>query len=82
MTEASAIWSSEVSRRCLLWRAACTAGAVTILGTSLNAAMAGKMSQAAVGYQPTPNGANSCANCRIFVPPNACRSVEGSVSVA
>jgi hypothetical protein len=80
MTEASRIWSSEVSRRCLLRRAACAAGAVTLLGTGVNAAMAGKMPQAAVGYQPTPNGSNSCANCRIFVAPNACRSVEGPVS--
>src|SRR6266568_8498854 len=41
MTEASRIWSTEVSRRCLLRRAACAAGAVTILGAGINAAMAG-----------------------------------------
>jgi High potential iron-sulfur protein len=80
MTEASRIRSTDVSRRCLLQRAACAAGAVTILGTGINVAMAGKMPQSAVGYQGSPKGDQSCANCRLFVRPNTCRSVEGAVS--
>ena len=79
MTEAR-IWTTDVSRRCLLRRAACSAGAVTILGTGINAAMAGKMPPSAVGYQGSPKGDQSCGNCRLFVRPNTCRSVEGAVS--
>jgi hypothetical protein len=80
MTEAPRIWSTEVSRRCLLRRAASAAGAVTILGTGINAAMAGKMPQAAVSYRDSPKGNQSCANCRLFQAPNACRSVDGVIS--
>jgi hypothetical protein len=80
VTEPPRIWSTEVSRRCLLRRAACAAGAVTILGTGINAAMAGKMPQAAVSYRGSPKGNQSCANCRLFQAPNACRSVDGVVS--
>ncbi len=80
MTEASRIWSTEVSRRCLLRRAACAAGAVTILGTGINAAMAGKMPQSAVSYRASPKGNQSCANCRLFQAPSACRSVDGAIS--
>ena len=80
MTEAPRIWSTEVSRRCLLQRAACAAGAATILGTGINAAMAGKMPQSAVSYRDSPKGNQSCANCRLFQAPNACRSVDGVIS--
>jgi high potential iron-sulfur protein len=80
MTEAPKILSTEVSRRCLLRRAACAAGAVTILGTGIDAAMAGKMPQSAVSYRPSPKGNQNCANCRLFQAPNACRSVEGVIS--
>jgi hypothetical protein len=80
MTEAQRGWSTELSRRCLLQRAACAAGAVAVLGTSMTAARAGKMPQSAVSYQGSPKGAQNCANCKLFQAPNACRSVEGPVS--
>ncbi len=80
MTQARRGLSLKLSRRCLLRRAACAAGATAILGVGVNAAMAGKMSQASVGYQPSPKGSQSCSNCRLFQAPNACRSVDGSVS--
>ncbi len=80
MTQAPKIWSMEVSRRCVLRRAACAAGAVTILGAGIDAAMAGKMPQAAVSYRGSPKGSQSCANCRLFVAPSACRSVDGAIS--
>jgi hypothetical protein len=80
MTEASRIWSTEVSRRCLLRRAACAAGAVTVLGAGIDAAMAGKMPLSAVGYQGSPKGSQNCANCRLFQAPSTCRSVDGPVS--
>ncbi len=80
MTEAPRIWSTELSRRCLLRRAACAAGAVAILGAGIDAAMAGKMPQSAVGYRGSPKGNQNCANCRLFQAPNACRSVDGAIS--
>ena len=80
MTEAPKIWSTEVSRRCLLRRAACAAGAVTILGAGIDAAMAGKMPQASVKYQGSPKGDHSCANCKFFQAPDACKTVDGTIS--
>jgi hypothetical protein len=80
MTEAPRIWSTELSRRCLLRRAACAAGAVSILGAGIDAALAGKMPQAAVKYQGSPKGDHSCANCKLFQPPDACKTVDGTIS--
>jgi hypothetical protein len=80
MTEVRRIWSTALSRRCLLQRAACAAGATAILGTGVSEAVAGKMSQSSVSYQGSPKGSQSCANCRLFQAPNACRSVDGSIS--
>ncbi|MFI5011005.1 MAG: high-potential iron-sulfur protein [Hyphomicrobiales bacterium] len=34
----------------------------------------------AVGYQSSPKGGQSCANCRLFEAPNACRSVDGIIN--
>jgi hypothetical protein len=80
MTQARTSFSLELSRRRLLQRAACAAGAAAVLGVGVNAAMAGKMSQASVGYQGSPKPGQSCSNCRLFQAPNACRSVDGSIS--
>jgi hypothetical protein len=72
--------STELSRRVLLLRAGHAAGAVTILGTGIHAATAAKISQTAASYQTSPKGAESCANCAQFQPPNACSTVDGSIS--
>jgi hypothetical protein len=74
------IWSREVTRRRLLHHAARATGAAIVLGSTIDAAMAGKMPQSSVGYQPTPQGDHSCANCKLFEPPDACKSVAGPVS--
>jgi hypothetical protein len=39
-----------------------------------------KMTKARAEYQETPNGIYSCATCTLFVPPTACKVVEGEVS--
>lgn len=39
-----------------------------------------KMTKAHAEYQETPNGIYSCATCTLFVPPTACKVVEGEVS--
>jgi hypothetical protein len=58
------------------------------LATVMPAAMSGrvraqsddKMTKARAEYQETPNGIYSCATCTLFVPPTACKVVEGEVS--
>jgi hypothetical protein len=80
MTKGRDVWSFGVSRRCLLQRAACAAGAAALLGAGVNTATAGQLSQAAVGYQGSPKGSQSCGKCRLFRAPSSCKSVAGSIS--
>jgi hypothetical protein len=39
-----------------------------------------KVSREAVQYQDTPKGIQMCATCTLYLPPSACKSVEGDVS--
>lgn len=39
-----------------------------------------KMAQKAAGYQATPKGDQSCANCTLFKPPDSCTLVDGAVA--
>jgi hypothetical protein len=58
-------------------------GAAAVLGVSAaaaNAQIAHKASQKDAGYQDSPNGAQSCSNCRNFQAPSSCRVIEGTVS--
>jgi hypothetical protein len=71
---------SLMTRRTLLQAGAGAIGAVSILGLSARSAKAAKVSQAAVAYQNSPKGDKNCANCRLFVSPNACKQVEGAIS--
>jgi hypothetical protein len=70
----------RISRRSLLRNAACLAGAAPLLLITANSAQAAKLSKTAVAYQNSPKGSRKCSNCRLFQPPSACRSVEGTVS--
>jgi hypothetical protein len=79
MIEAEKNSSMQLSRRCLMYSVAYAAGATAILGTA-DLASAAKMSQKAVGYQETPKGPQSCANCVLFEAPNACKNVDGTIS--
>ena len=73
--------SADLSRRSILLRgAACAAGVATIIVTDINAAQAAKLPQVSAGYQPKPNGDRQCSNCKLFEPPNACKSVAGVIS--
>lgn len=81
MTETSKLGSTDTSRRCVL-RAAAALGAATpflILGVEPAAA---KVSQASVAYQNTPKGSQSCANCKLFVTPSTCKTVDGTVAAS
>ncbi|MGA7545547.1 MAG: high potential iron sulfur protein [Methyloceanibacter sp.] len=80
MADKQKLWSTNISRRSV-WQGVTYAVAATpiILGTT-HPAFAAKMSQSSVGYQNSPNGNQSCANCKLFVAPSSCISVESPVS--
>jgi hypothetical protein len=81
MSENRKKWSTKVSRRAALQGIASTVAATPILLTKTHSAMAAvKVSKASVGYRNSPNGNQSCANCKLFIPPSSCRLVEGSIS--
>ena len=65
------------SRRTVLIAAA---GAAPLLALTRSAGAAKKVSQEAVNYQPSPKGDQFCGNCGHFIPPTACRLVEGRIS--
>lgn len=70
-----------VSRRNVLRHATILGGATILAGTlAAEPARADKVSQAAAGYQQTPNGEKSCANCAVFQPPSSCQVVDGTIS--
>jgi hypothetical protein len=74
--------SKALSRRVFLQRVAtCGAGAVVILGLRSRLVRAqAKAAQNAVSYQDKPKGAQRCDGCSSFLPPNACKMVEGEIS--
>ena len=78
------VCSGEMSRRTVLHGVACAAvGAAPILGLSVMADRAlaqTKASQASVAYQDSPKGSQRCDNCKLWEPPNACKSVAGTIS--
>ncbi len=42
----------------------------------------GKLTQGDVAYQDKPNRGQRCDNCRVFIAPDKCNSVQGNVSPA
>lgn len=74
--------SQELSRRDFCKHStafAVSAVAFITLGPRLAAAQT-KMTQQQVSYQDTPKGTQVCVNCKLFVSPDACKSVEGKIS--
>jgi hypothetical protein len=69
------------TRRAMLRMAAGLAGMVGLFDlVGLRRAAAAKMkTQAEVEYQPTPKGKQNCENCDLFIAPDKCKSVEGTV---
>jgi hypothetical protein len=68
---------AQVSRRTLLIGAA---GALPLITLGATGAKAAKMAQSAVRYQNSPKDGKECSGCNLFVAPNACKSVEGTIS--
>jgi hypothetical protein len=53
---------------------------LSFLGLGVSAAHAAEASPGSVGYRSSPKGDQNCANCKLFVSPNACKSVSGEIS--
>jgi hypothetical protein len=53
---------------------------LSFMGLGVSAAHAAKASPGSVGYRSSPKGDQNCANCKLFVSPNACKSVSGEIS--
>jgi hypothetical protein len=71
----------RVSRRSLLEGAICATGAAAMLAaTDIQPAQAAKISQSVVKYQDSPKGEQMCSNCKLFVAPNTCQTVDGTIS--
>ena len=68
---------SKTTRRRLLQG---VAGIVSFFGLGASAAYAAKASPLSVGYRASPKGDQNCANCSLFISPNACKSVSGKIS--
>lgn len=68
--------ATQVSRRTLLIGAA---GALPLIALGATSAKA-KMAQGAVRYQNSPKDGRQCSGCNVFVAPNACKTVDGTIS--
>jgi hypothetical protein len=71
---------SSLTRRAALRTLASIAGAGAALELGITQAQAAKMAQKAVSYQDTPNGDKRCDGCALFQPPDACKTVDGTIS--
>ncbi len=67
----------KTTRRSLL---GASVAAASMMGLGLGTAHAAKASKGSVAYRDSPNGDKNCANCKLFISPNACKSVEGQIS--
>ena len=74
--------SVPVSRRNVLRGATLIAGGAAIVASSLAPASAqsGKMTQQAAEYQNGPKNGQKCLDCSLYVQPQACKLVEGTIS--
>jgi hypothetical protein len=70
---------TKISRRSIMQALSFAIIGAPALLTS-HSAFAAKMSQASAAYQNSPKGDQSCANCKLFVPPSSCTLVEGPIS--
>jgi hypothetical protein len=68
--------SKRISRRSFVL----AVGAAPLIAMGATGARAAKLAQTAVRYQPTPKDGKRCDGCNLFIPPNACKSVEGTIA--
>jgi hypothetical protein len=68
-----------VSRRCFLHRSAAVVGGLGLASLVAKEANA-KIAPNLIGYQGSPNAGHDCENCKLFEPPSACKTVDGTIS--
>lgn len=68
------------ARRNFLQKALAVAASVPAIAMTVRAAQAGQMPKTTVAYQDTPSDGKTCDQCRLFVTPNSCQVVAGSIS--
>ncbi len=66
-----------VNRRTVL---IATIGAAPLLALGSTQANAAKLAQSAVKYQDSPKDGKRCDGCNLFVAPESCKSVAGSIA--
>jgi hypothetical protein len=71
----------RISRRVALTGTALVLGAAAATVVSQATAQE-KLSQAHAKYQDTPKGDQHCDSCMLFQPPNACKVVQGEISLS
>jgi hypothetical protein len=69
----------SVSRRRFLHGSVALVGGVGLASIASKEAAA-KIKGSLVAYQDTPKDGRDCKGCKLFEPPNACKSVEGVIS--
>jgi len=68
-----------VTRRGFLHRSAALVGGIGLTSVVAKDASA-KIAPNLVGYQESPKDGNDCKGCKLFEPPNACKSVDGIIA--
>ena len=69
----------DATRRRLLGAVLAAAGATGALAARAHAQGRQKLTRAEAEYQDTPKDIRMCATCTLFLPPKACKVVEGDV---
>jgi anaerobic selenocysteine-containing dehydrogenase len=69
----------SVTRRGFFRASAAVVGGASFAALASNKAAA-KVAPNLVGYQDTPKDGHNCVGCKLFEPPNACKSVDGVIS--
>lgn len=68
---------TDANRRQLLTM---TLGGAVLAAVASTPAQAAKVSKSSVRYQDSPKGGKDCKGCKLFQPPNACKTVDGAIS--
>ena len=71
--------TAAISRRQVLRGTVIVAGSAATLALAVRPAAA-KMTAQGAGYQDSPKGAASCANCTLFQKSGSCVLVDGTIS--
>ncbi len=69
----------SVTRRGFLHNSVALVGGIGLASVAATEASA-KIKPTLVGYQDSPKDGHDCKGCKLFEPPNGCKSVDGVIS--